>query len=500
MSTANSKKQRLLIQDLISNPLIYTRCASILEPSYFDQEYEAVVAYVHKYYEKYKALPTVDQIDAELDIELEETKKMSADRIESTCDEIEKFCKETAVKDAVYASLEDLDEGQYSKVLDRVSKAVSVSLQRDMGVNVWDDPEKRLRSLVEHYTPIPTGIAGLDKPLGGGLMRQQFTLFSANSGGGKSIMLSNLGANFALRNYNVLYISLELPPEMIFLRLASIITGHDASTWKENIPTIAADMSLRHSNGVGSYMIKRLPQQSTPADVRSYLTYYGMEYGYAPDILLLDYLDLMSPNGGTRNIGVFEQDKFKAEQCSEILVDYDCIGASASQQNREGLRMASPDQGVIAGGISKVNTVDNYISLNMTDEMRLQGEMNAFFLKTRSSSGVGKASMLHFNTNNLRISDHEKGTQTSVMPTGRKEVPDSVKEIMAAAADPDIKGLPGEEPLEPETVKHDPFTGFYDDEPEEVQEDTFKEAEPILPVDTSRGEALLRLMDELKGD
>ncbi len=99
-----------------------------------------------------------------------------------------------------------------------------------------------------------------------------------------------------------------------------------------------------------------------------------------------------------------EQDKLKSEQLVEILEEYNMIGLSASQQNRGALNDASPSQGVIAGGLSKINAVHNYISIFMDPLMRLQGQMLLYFLKTRSSDGHGKCIQVDFNPNNLIIS------------------------------------------------------------------------------------------------
>jgi|AntRauTorcE11897_2_1112592.scaffolds.fasta_scaffold00046_38 hypothetical protein len=445
---ANNKKQKLIIQDLLSSPEIYTRTSGILKPSYFDQEYEPIVAFIHEYYGKYSATPAVDQIAAEFDLEIEATVKVSRDRVESTCDDIEKFCKETAVKEAIYNSLEDIENQEMSRVLARVTEAVNISLQRDMGVDLFNNPEELLRSLIDDFTPIPTGIDGIDGPLDGGLIRQQFTLFSANSGGGKSVMLANIGANYALRGYDVLYISLELPAEMVFLRLASIISGYDTSNWKGHIPEISSGIiHAKNSAGGGSYIIKKMSQHSTAADFRSYLSFYEMEYGKLPDVFLVDYLDLMDPNSGAGNLGIFEQDKRKSEEVVDILQEYDMIGISASQQNRDAISMTSPNQSIIAGGISKVNTVDNYISLFMDDTMRLEGEMNAYFLKTRSSRGVGHCSILNFNSTNLRISNLDGGG-SGVMPRKRKAKAD-MEDALAKINEPKVpeeilvNGLPG---------------------------------------------------------
>lgn len=480
---ANNKKQKLLIQDILSSPEIYTRTAGILKSSYFDQEYEPVVQYIHDYYDKYGSTPAIDQIDAEFDVQLEATTKVTRDRVEATCDEVEKFCKETAVKEAIYNSLDDIEKQEMSRVLARITEAVNISLQRDMGVDVFDNPEEQLKALIEEFTPIPTGIDGIDGPLDGGLIRKQFTLFSANSGGGKSVMLANIGANYALRGYNVLYISLELPAEMVFLRLASIISGYDTSNWKSHIPEMSAGIiSAKNDAGEGSYMIKRLPQHSTSADIRSYLSFYEMEYGKLPDVLLIDYLDLMDPNAGPNNMGIFEQDKRKSEEVVEILHEYDMIGVSASQQNRDAIGMTTPNQSIIAGGISKINTVDNYISLYMDETMRLEGEMNAYFLKTRSSRGVGHCSILNFNGTNLRISNLN-GDKSGVMPRKRKDkvsIENALEKLNEPKAPAFVKGLPGtHEDQEPEVIP------MFDDDDEP----------PIMPKIKSTEEDLKEMQD-----
>jgi len=483
MATANNKKQKLIIQDVISSPEIYTRCAAILKPHYFEKEYEPIVRFIHEYFQKYNSTPDTDQIEAEFDVELKHTTKISKDRIESTCDSIEKFCREVAVKQAVLESLTDIEEDKLSAVLSRITDAVNVSLQKDMGLEFFgENAEEILTNLIEEFTTYPTGIEGIDGPLDGGLIKKQLTMFSANSGGGKSLMLANIGTNYARQGLDVVYITLELAEEMVFLRLASIVTGHDTATWKSNIPQIASGIMQTKNDGAGSYLLKRMPQHSTAADIRAFLSYYEMEFEKTPDVLLVDYLDLMDPNIGIKNISVFEQDKRKTEELVEILHNYDMIGVTASQQNRQALSMSTPDQSIIAGGISKINTVDNYISLYMSDEMRLEGEMNAYFLKTRSSRGVGKFSLLGFNPHNLRISDPDDGAQTSVMPTRRtNKVQEALEEIQQSTdVTADIEGMPGVEVPRENTPP--PKEIFLDDD------------EPIVSNPKEDSEKLLKLM------
>jgi archaellum biogenesis ATPase FlaH len=306
---------------------------------------------------------------------------------------------------------------------------------------MFNNPEERLKSLIDTQVYIPTGIDSIDIPLGGGLARKQVTLFSANSGGGKSIMMANIGANYAKRGYRVLLLSLELSEEMIFLRNTAIMCGVKAMEWKENIPNISNVLNNQSQNG-GSFLIKRIPNGSSSNDILAYLKHYELTFKAKPDVILVDYMDLLTPNGGIGKMTVSEQDKFKSEQLAEVAFKYDAIMLSASQQNREALRLSSPDQGVIAGGISKVNTVDNYISIYMDPKMRIQGDMIIYFLKTRSSSAVGSSKQLHFNADTLQITDtHVKPTDIMMIPSKKNKLKNELTDEIS------FPGITTEEPI-----------------------------------------------------
>jgi DnaB-like helicase C terminal domain len=404
--------QKLIIEQMLSSSVVFSRCIPIVKPEYFDPEVRPLIKFINSYYTNYNAVPKIDYINAEFELELK-PRKLDSSEVQFTCDTIQDFCKQGALFKAIVDSAEDVTSGKvenYGKVLERVQKALAVAIQTELGINVYENIEKRLETYMQTDIYEPTGINGIDDPLGGGLARKQVTMLSANSGGGKSIMMSNIGANYSRRGFHVLQLALELTEQMIDLRNISILTGVSTSDWKSNIAEIAGTLKAHKEAGAGSFIIKRIPNGSSANDIRSYLKLYETEYGYLPDVLIVDYLDLMSPNGGTKDKSVFEQDKDKTEQLAQVAYDYNLICLTASQQNRDGLKTSTPDQSIIAGGISKINTVDNYISIYMNPEMRLRGEMFIYFLKTRSSSAVGSMSQLAFNPDNLIISDTKTAT------------------------------------------------------------------------------------------
>jgi replicative DNA helicase len=446
----NLEKQKLLLEHLTSSTDLYARTASVIKPSYFDIEYRRVMALIHAYFELYSTLPSVDVIKAECQVELS-PKQMGHNEFVYWCDQCEEFAKQSGMKAALQGSVKDMNEGNYDKIYEAVSNALKISLDRDMGVDLYASPRESLETCNETLEYIPTGIKLLDEKLGGGLVRQQMTLFSANSGVGKSIIMSNVGDNISRTGFHVLYISLELPQNMIYTRLASISSGEAIKTWRSNIPKIATVMEhIKESENVASYIIKRMPNGSTSNDIRAYLKLYELQYGRLPDVIMVDYLDLMSPNGGVKGLGVSEQDKLKSEQLYEIGIECNAAIVTASQQNRSGITEADANQTVIAGGFSKLNILDNYISLKMDDLMRLEGIMVAKFLKTRSSDAVGSKIPLKFNAVNLRITDVDDVSRINQLlarfdPNGKKETKTFTNSNKNVTIKGNIEGLPSDD-------------------------------------------------------
>ncbi len=119
----------------------------------------------------------------------------------------------------------------------------------------------------------------------GGISRGELFLVSANSGGGKSITLANLGFNFLARKKNVLYISLELSEPVIAQRYDTMFTGISRRDWKGHISEISTRVfNAGAENGILD--IKQM-QHSTGADLKTTVctTYHdclkkSIMYGY----------------------------------------------------------------------------------------------------------------------------------------------------------------------------------------------------------------------------
>lgn len=416
----DTEKQILLLEYLISSVDTFARCIPIVESKYFDPEIRNAIVFVKTYYAEYNTTPDSDQIKAETGIVLEH-KEITNDKIEYCSNEIEKFCKRKAIEHAVLAAPELIINGDYGKVETMIRDAILVTLGRDLGMQYFDDPEERIRRILESEVPVASGWSNFDACLNGGILRKQMVLFSANSGGGKSIVMANLGLNMMESGHDVLYITLELSEEMVSQRYDSMITSISTAEWRHRTTETAAKI-LSKKDSHGSLTIKYLPSGTNSNEIKAYLKEYELQYGKVPDVIIVDYLDEMGTNENVRSDNVFEKDKAAAGELRNIAVEYNAFVITASQQNRGAVGNTDLNHSHIAGGISKINITDVYVSIIMTDSMRAQGEMAFMFLKTRSSDGVGKTVYMKWNNNTLRVTSGATETNASRGLTLKKAV------------------------------------------------------------------------------
>jgi hypothetical protein len=133
---------------------------------------------------------------------------------------------------------------------------------------------------------------------------------------------------------------------------------------------------------------------------------YQVKKGVKPDVILIDYLDLMMPlSVKVSPSDLFVKDKYVSEEIRNLAMETQCITVTASQLNRSAVEEIEFDHSHISGGLSKIMTADNVIGIFTSRAMKERGRYQIQFMKTRSSSGVGQKVDLEFNVETLRITD-----------------------------------------------------------------------------------------------
>lgn len=423
----DTEKQKLLIEYLVSSPDTFAICQNIVKAEYFNPEFRNAIRFIKTYYETYSSTPSIDQIKAESKQGFT-VKKVTPDQVLYCTKEIEKFCRRQALVAAVMSSPKLIEDGMFDELQDKIKQAILISLNTNLGTRYFDNPLERLTEMLHNDPTESTGWKEVDELLFGGIGRGEMILFSGNSGAGKSVTLTNLGLNMAKQGKNVLYISLELSEKVISQRIDTMITGIGRKDWRGHVSEIASRVET-FGKKTGIIDIKQLPTQTTPNGIRAYLKEYYLHYNMMPDLLIVDYLDKMSPNEHVSADNVFEKDKRCSEQLRQIGVDHNMFIATASQLNRSAVKANEHDHSHIAGGISKINETDIYISLKATEAMRAQNEILFIFEKTRNSDGVGKKVYLRWDQKTLVISD--KTDQKSALNFVKREKPIADKKMIS---------------------------------------------------------------------
>ena len=197
------------------------------------------------------------------------------------------------------------------------------------------------------------------------------------------------------------------------MRLDSMITGIGTREIFKNIDDVELKVKVLGKRS-GNLQVKYMPSGKNCNDIRAYLKEYQVKKGCKPDVLLIDYLDLMMPlSVKVSPSDLFVKDKYVSEEIRNLAMETQCITVTASQLNRSAVEEIEFDHSHISGGLSKIMTADNVIGIFTSRAMKERGRYQIQFMKTRSSSGVGQKVELEFNLETLRITDLGEDEQES---------------------------------------------------------------------------------------
>ena len=396
--------QKLYLEMFLSDAETFVRCQNIFDHENFDQRLQDSAEFINKYVDEYKVMPEVAIVNASTRSDFQQL-TLPRENYDWLMDEFENFSRHKGLERAIVKSSDLLESGDYGPVEKLIKDAIQISLNKDMGTDYFEDPRARLESLKDGNGQISTGWPAVDKKLYGGFNRGELNIFCAGSGGGKSLFLANLGVNWAQQGLNVLYLTFELSEKLVSMRLDSMTTGIATREIFKSIDDVELKVKMMQKKS-GSMQIKYMPSGKNCNDIRAYLKEYQVKKGVKPDVLLIDYLDLMMPlSVKVSPSDLFVKDKYVSEEIRNLAMETQCVTVTASQLNRAAVEEIEFDHSHISGGLSKIMTADNVIGIFTSRAMKERGRYQIQFMKTRSSSGVGQKVDLEFNVDTLRITD-----------------------------------------------------------------------------------------------
>jgi hypothetical protein len=402
--------QLLMLAFMINAPEAFAQSQDIIKDTYFDDRLRPAARFILEYADKQRALPSVEQVYAMTKIEVMKYPE-AVTQTAWYLEEIERFCRYRALESAILTGAELLGENRGGEIENLVKDAMQISLVKDLGTSYFADPITRLNRLKDRSNFVATGWKIMDEKLYGGFTRGSLNIFAGGSGSGKSLFLQNLARKWALSGLNVVYITLELSEDLVNLRLDAMVTGNGTKHVLRNVQDTANRIGvIVKQQKPGDLKVKKFPEAGTTCNtIRAYLKEYEIQEGRKPDVLLIDYLDLMHPNNAKIDVSsMFTKDKYVSEEMRSIGSDWNIPVVSASQLNRQSVDAQEFDHSHIAGGISKINTADNVFGIFTSASMKDRGVYQVQFLKTRSSSATGDKIELFYNNETMVIEDPEE--------------------------------------------------------------------------------------------
>ena len=405
--------QKVYLQMMLSDAQSFVRCQTIFDHTLFDRKLQPAAEFMNNYVAEHNALPTEEMVNASCQTDLKIPEGLREEHYDWLLQEFETFTRHKGLERAILESAELLEKGEYGPVEDKVKNAIQVGLQKDLGIDYFDNPKARLLGLKDNNGQVSTGWNTLDRKLFGGFNRGELNIFAGGSGAGKSLFLANLGVNWALNGMNVCYLTFELSEALVAMRVDSMFTDIPTKEIFKDLDGVEMKVKLIGKKA-GAFQVKYMPSGKNANDIRSYLKEYEIKTGRKIDVLLVDYLDLMMPM--SRKVSpsdLFIKDKFVSEELRNLAMELGCVFVTAAQLNRGAVEEIEFDHSHISGGLSKIQTADNVIGIFTSRAMRERGRYQIQLMKTRSSSGVGAKIDLEFDIDSLRIRDLEEDDDTS---------------------------------------------------------------------------------------
>lgn len=433
--------QKLYITFMLRDAVGFALSQNIIKPDYFEDFLKPTVRFIMAHADEYKILPTPAQVQATTKYEvLNIDEPEVVNQRQWFLDAIEGFCRHKALELIVLDGLDLIQNGHYGEIETRVKDAMTISLLRDLGTDYFADPKGRLTEMRNSNHNISTGWKVLDAKLGGanfgGFSPGTLNVFAGGSGSGKSLFLQNLALNYVMGGYNVVYFTLELSADLVSMRIDAMISAVPPKDIFRRLDEVDLKVRMTGKHHQGKLRIKKMPESGTTAnDLRAYLKEYEIQFGVKPEVIIVDYLDLMHSNNARIDPSdLFVKDKYTSEELRAMADEWHAIGITASQLNRSSVEAENFNHSHIAGGISKINTADNVFAIATSLAMRERGEYGLQFLKTRSSAAVGQTITLKYDPGSLRISDPDPEDATKIKPAAT--IGAEIKKKLAAAETP----------------------------------------------------------------
>lgn len=383
--------QNKVLSVLIKDRPFLQQVHDIIDPRFFSSESAQWIAKTTlEYFDKYKSPPTLEVLKVELDkIDIDILKTTVIENIREVLkfadaedsqyikDKTLDFCKNQKLKAAILKSVELLKSGKYDEIKMSVDEAMKAGADRNIGHDYLDDIALRFVENKRNTVETPWDV--INEIMDGGLGTGEMGVFVAPAGIGKSMALVNIAAYAAKKGLNVVYYTLELSETYVGARFDSHYSGIPSQDLKYHQEEVVDAIK----NVKGNLIIKYYPTKTaTVNSISAHLDKCIMQ-GVKPDVVLVDYADLLRDTGVK---GAVRNDIMLGniyEELRGLAGTYQVPLYTASQANRSALEEDVIEADKIAESYAKVMVADFVVSLSRKTADKIGGTGRWHVIKNR---------------------------------------------------------------------------------------------------------------------
>jgi replicative DNA helicase len=402
-----------VLSSLLKHKEFLQNIHDILEEEYFDNPaHKWIVEEILKYHYKYHTTPSLDALQVEvkkIDNEvlkvsvieqLKEAYKASNEDQEYVEQEFANFCKNQQLKKALLSSVDLLEKGQYDDIRYLIDSALKAGMDKNLGHEYEKDTESRYRA--EDRNPIPTPWPHVNEMLQGGLGAGDVGIIFGNPGGGKSWMLTALGAMPVSLGYTVAHYTLELSEGYMGRRYDATFTGlrvQDLGLHRQEVNDMVEKLK-------GKLIIKEFSMgKASISSIEAHIQKMT-DLGTKPDLVIIDYVDLLKSKRKSID---------RKDEIDDIYISTKALARdlklpiwTVSQVNRAGAKDDVIEGDKAAGSYNKIMIADFAMSLSRKRLDKVNGTGRCHVMKNRYG-GDGMTYPVKINTENgnIEILDRE---------------------------------------------------------------------------------------------
>jgi len=382
--------QTKVISSLLTDIRILDNLSEIINQKFFESDVNKwIVSEIVDYYNDYRRIPTVDVFKVKVS-ELDDSgmQKRIVEQLKSAYNTLEtsdldyikqefsNFCINQNLKQAIVDSVDLLKAGNYDSIKDKIDKAMKIGIDSDLGHDYILDYVDRTE--IENRNTVPTDWDSLNDVMDGGLGPGELGVVVAPSGVGKTWVLCALGAAAIRQGKTVVHYSLELSEHYVGQRYDTIFTqipSNQLIDKKEEVFTKISKLP-------GKLQIKYFPPKGiTVKKLQAHIEKMTAA-GNAPDIVILDYADLLLSYTNKSDSTYQEQ--------GGTYIELRGMGGelgipvwTASQTNRSAIDSEVIEADKISDSYAKVMNADFIMSLSRKSKDKLNNTARAHIMKNR---------------------------------------------------------------------------------------------------------------------